>query len=186
MRKINRLESFRYAFAGIWYTFKTQRNAQIHLSIAVAIFILGLVLKLNLTEWAILTLTTGFVISVEMLNTVAEAAMDYATSDYNPQVTTDGADNWVAVWRSATNLGGIGTDWDILVSTGLGCEGIAVTHGQDIMIADSPRDFAEAVLQVLDDPKFAVQLGHNGRRLAEQRYNYRHPEKRFYFRWTRG
>ena len=86
MRKINRLESFRYAFAGIWYTFKTQRNAQIHLSIAVAIFILGLTLKLNLTEWAILTLTTGFVISVEMLNTVTETAMDYATTEFNPQV----------------------------------------------------------------------------------------------------
>jgi len=86
VRKINRLESFRYAFAGIWYTFKTQRNAQIHLSIAVAIFILGLILKLNLTEWAILTLTTGFVITAEMLNTVAEAAMDYATTEFNPQV----------------------------------------------------------------------------------------------------
>jgi diacylglycerol kinase len=86
VRKINRLESFRYAFSGIWHTFKTQRNAQIHLVIAVAIFILGLALKLNLTEWAILTLTAGFVISIEMLNTVAEAAMDYATSDFNPQV----------------------------------------------------------------------------------------------------
>ena len=86
VRKINRLESFRCAFSGIWYTVKTQRNAQIHLSIAAAIFILGLVLKLNLTEWAILTLTTGFVISVEMLNTVAEAAMDYSTSEFNPQV----------------------------------------------------------------------------------------------------
>jgi len=86
VRKINRLESFRYAFSGIWYTFKTQRNAQIHLAIAVAIFILGFILKLNLTEWAILALTAGFVISVEMLNTVAETAMDYATVDFNPQV----------------------------------------------------------------------------------------------------
>jgi glycosyltransferase involved in cell wall biosynthesis len=60
-----------------------------------------------------------------------------------------------------------------IVSTSLGCESIAVTHGQDIMIADNPRDFAEAVLQVLDDPEFAVQLGHNGRRLAEQQYDYR-------------
>lgn len=86
VRKISRLESFRYAFSGIWYTFRTQRNAQIHLAIAVAILMLGVVLKLNLAEWAILTLTTGFVISVEMLNTVAEAAMDYATSDFTPQV----------------------------------------------------------------------------------------------------
>lgn len=86
MRKINRLESFRYAFAGIWYTLKTQRNAQIHLSIATGIVILGFLLNLTLTEWAILALTTGFVIVTEMLNTVAEAAMDYATTDFDPRV----------------------------------------------------------------------------------------------------
>lgn len=86
MRKINRLESFRYALAGIWHTLKTQRNAQIHVVIALAIFVLGLVLKLSLTEWAILALTTGFVLATEMLNTVAEAAMDYATAEFDPQV----------------------------------------------------------------------------------------------------
>ncbi len=37
--------------------------------------------------------------------------------DYDPQVTTDGAGNWLAVWRSSDSLGGtIGTDRDILVS----------------------------------------------------------------------
>jgi len=86
VRKINRLESFRNAFAGIWYTLKTQRNAQIHVFITITIIILGLILDLNLTEWGILALTAGFVISTEMLNTVAEAAMDYATTEFNPQV----------------------------------------------------------------------------------------------------
>jgi diacylglycerol kinase len=85
-RKINRIESFRYAFAGIWYTLKTQRNAQIHVSIVLIIFILGLLFGLTLTEWAILALTSGFVIVTEMLNTVAEAAMDYATTDFDPRV----------------------------------------------------------------------------------------------------
>ncbi len=60
-----------------------------------------------------------------------------------------------------------------IVSTSLGSEGIAVTHGQDIVIADRPDEFAEAVLRVLDNPEFAAQLGENGRRLAEQRYDYR-------------
>jgi len=86
VRKINRLESFQCAFAGIWYTLRTQRNAQIHLAIAAIIVILGLILNLNLRDWAVLALTTGFVLAAEMLNTVAEAAMDYATSDFHPQV----------------------------------------------------------------------------------------------------
>ncbi len=86
MRKINRIESFQYAFAGIWHTLKTQRNAQIHVVIAMLIFITGLFFHLHPIEWAVLALTIGFVISTEMLNTVAEAAMDYATTDFNPQV----------------------------------------------------------------------------------------------------
>jgi diacylglycerol kinase len=86
VRKINRLESFQCAFAGIWYTLRTQRNAQIHVTIATLILILGLWLRLSLTEWAILALTTGFVFAAEMINTVAETAMDYATTDFHPQV----------------------------------------------------------------------------------------------------
>lgn len=86
MQKINRLKSFRYALAGIWHTVKTQRNAQIHLTIAFLILFLGLLLQLSTLEWAILALTTGFVLAAEMLNTVAEAAMDYATTDFDPQV----------------------------------------------------------------------------------------------------
>ncbi len=86
VRKINRLESFQCAFVGIWYTLKTQRNAQIHVTIAIFILILGLWLGLTLIEWAILALTTGFVFAAEMINTVAETAMDYATTDFHPQI----------------------------------------------------------------------------------------------------
>jgi glycosyltransferase involved in cell wall biosynthesis len=60
-----------------------------------------------------------------------------------------------------------------IVSTTLGCEGIAVTHGQNILIADTPHEFAQAVLRLLDNPQFAAELGCNGRRLAEQLYDYR-------------
>lgn len=60
-----------------------------------------------------------------------------------------------------------------IVSTTLGCEGIAVTHGQNILIADTPDEFAQAVLRLLEQPQFAAELGCNGRRLAESLYDYR-------------
>lgn len=60
-----------------------------------------------------------------------------------------------------------------IVSTSLGCEGIAVTHGENILIADTPLDFANAVLRLLENPDFATQLGKNGRCLAERLYDYR-------------
>lgn len=86
MRRINRVQSFRFAFAGLWHTLRTQRNAQIHLVIALFILGLGLLLQLKPIEWAVLALTTGLVFATEMLNTVAEAAMDYATTEFHPQV----------------------------------------------------------------------------------------------------
>jgi diacylglycerol kinase len=86
LQKINRVQSFRYAFAGLWHTLKTQRNAQIHVIIALIVVVLGLWLKISRTEWAIIILTMGFVLATEMLNTVAETAMDYATTDFDPQV----------------------------------------------------------------------------------------------------
>ena len=86
MQKINRIQSFQYAFAGIWYTIKTQRNAQIHAAIAIGIIGLGITLHISLSEWATLALTTGFVIAAEMLNTAIEAAMDHTTTDFHPQV----------------------------------------------------------------------------------------------------
>ena len=50
----------------------------------------------------------------EALNT--NAGSD-SGEDFYPQMTTDGAGNWVAVWQSSDSLGGtIGTDYDILVS----------------------------------------------------------------------
>lgn len=86
MSKINRLQSFRYAFEGLWHTLRTQRNAQIHVGIGLMVVGLGLFLGLSLTEWAIIALTVGFVIVAETFNTALEAAMDYVTSEIHPQV----------------------------------------------------------------------------------------------------
>jgi diacylglycerol kinase (ATP) len=78
------LTSFKYAFAGLWYVFRTQRNARIHLSVATAVVAVGLWLGLSRTEWAIIVLTIGLVLSAEAFNTVAEAAVDLATAEYHP------------------------------------------------------------------------------------------------------
>jgi undecaprenol kinase/diacylglycerol kinase (ATP) len=85
MRSLNIVDSFRHAFAGLWYALRTQRNARIHLSIAAGVVALGLWLGLSYTQWALLVLTIGFVLVSEMLNTVAEALVDLASPDYHPQ-----------------------------------------------------------------------------------------------------
>lgn len=59
-----------------------------------------------------------------------------------------------------------------VVSTTLGSEGIAVTSGVHLLVADSPEDFANSVVCLLEDGQLAIKLGRNGRQLIEERYDY--------------
>jgi glycosyltransferase involved in cell wall biosynthesis len=60
-----------------------------------------------------------------------------------------------------------------VVTTSIGCSGITAEDGQHLLIADTPADFAAAVLRVLGDPDFATGLGRRGRELVVARYDYR-------------
>ncbi|MFL5482790.1 MAG: glycosyltransferase family 4 protein [Gemmatimonadaceae bacterium] len=57
-----------------------------------------------------------------------------------------------------------------IVSTSIGCEGLAAVDGTNILIRDDPRQFAEAVTAVLRDGELRRQLGENGRKTAETIY----------------
>ncbi|MEO7912043.1 MAG: glycosyltransferase family 4 protein [Roseiflexaceae bacterium] len=60
-----------------------------------------------------------------------------------------------------------------IVSTTIGAEGIDVTPGAHLLIADEPADFAAAVVRLLRDRTFADQLAVNGRRHALAHYDWR-------------
>ncbi len=60
-----------------------------------------------------------------------------------------------------------------IVSTSLGAEGIGVTNGQDILLADSPNDFAAQVGRLLDGAALRRELGSAARRLVEEQYDWR-------------
>jgi diacylglycerol kinase len=78
------IESFQHAFAGLGYALRTQRNARIHVSIAIVVVVLGVALHLEPIDWAILALTIGFVFVSELLNTVVETVIDLVTEEYHP------------------------------------------------------------------------------------------------------
>jgi glycosyltransferase involved in cell wall biosynthesis len=59
-----------------------------------------------------------------------------------------------------------------IVSTRIGAEGIDVTHERDILLGDTPTDFADSIVRVLEDPKLAEGLGRKARELAETRYSW--------------
>ena len=59
-----------------------------------------------------------------------------------------------------------------VVSTSVGCEGLAARDGENILIRDQPAAFAEAIVRVLNDHDLRRRLGEQGRRTAEQLYSW--------------
>jgi sugar transferase (PEP-CTERM/EpsH1 system associated) len=60
-----------------------------------------------------------------------------------------------------------------VVSTTKGAEGLEVIPGEDILIADGPIEFADAILRLLGDRALRAKLAVNGRRLVEERYSWK-------------
>jgi sugar transferase (PEP-CTERM/EpsH1 system associated) len=58
------------------------------------------------------------------------------------------------------------------VSTTIGAEGLPVTDGKEILIADSPESFAHAVVSLLCQREQRRQLGLSARRLVEEKYSW--------------
>ena len=58
-----------------------------------------------------------------------------------------------------------------VISTTIGCEGLAVRNGEHLLVADTPRDFAQACAAVLQDEKLARELAQNARRLIVEQYD---------------
>ncbi len=59
-----------------------------------------------------------------------------------------------------------------VVSTTMGAEGLPVTHGENIILADEPADFARHVVQLFHDPQRRKQLGRAARQLVEENYSW--------------
>jgi glycosyltransferase involved in cell wall biosynthesis len=59
-----------------------------------------------------------------------------------------------------------------VVATSKGAEGLEVTSGHDILIADEPAEFADRVVHLLRDADLRERLARNARRLVEIRYDW--------------
>jgi len=78
------LRSFGYAFAGIAYIVRTQRNARIELAVGVLAIALAVWLGLSPLEWAVLAITIALVLALEWINTSLELAVSLASPERHP------------------------------------------------------------------------------------------------------
>ena len=59
-----------------------------------------------------------------------------------------------------------------IVSTTIGAEGLPVTSGADIVLADSPQNFANEVCRLLSSQEERTRIGHGARKLVEEKYSW--------------
>lgn len=58
-----------------------------------------------------------------------------------------------------------------VVSTSLGAEGIPVTHGKDILIADEPESFADSIINLITNHDLALEIAKNLKTLVHEKYS---------------
>lgn len=59
-----------------------------------------------------------------------------------------------------------------VVSTSIGCEGIDVVDGEHLFIADSPKQFAEKTVRLLQDKELSEKIRNNARHLVVTQYDW--------------
>ena len=59
-----------------------------------------------------------------------------------------------------------------VVSSALGCEGLPVEDGKNILVADRPERFADKLVEVIGDPALSKLLTGNARRLVESGFGW--------------
>lgn len=73
--------SFGFAWMGIAQTWRTEQNFRIEVAIGVLALLLGLLLQVNLVPILLCCLT---VLSLEIMNSALEAAIDLASPEFHP------------------------------------------------------------------------------------------------------
>ncbi|AEH47181.1 diacylglycerol kinase family protein [Parageobacillus thermoglucosidasius] len=75
---------FACAWAGIVAAVREETHMRIHIALAVIALVVAAILHISKLEWLILLLTIGSVITLELVNTAIERAVDLVTTDFHP------------------------------------------------------------------------------------------------------
>ena len=79
-----RIDSFRFALAGIRAAFWTEINMRIHLAAALVVVAVAFVLEVTATEWCLLIFCIGIVWAAEIFNTALEALVNLVSPVQHP------------------------------------------------------------------------------------------------------
>jgi len=78
--------SFKHAFDGVVWAFKTQPNYQIHLALSFISIFGGLFFHISQSEFLMLALLITMGLAIETINTAIEKTADAVTTEYNEHI----------------------------------------------------------------------------------------------------
>ena len=78
------LRSFGYAFAGMFAALKTEANWRLGIAGGILVVVAGIVLKISRTDWILVIVLIGLILSLELVNSSIEAVVDLITADRRP------------------------------------------------------------------------------------------------------
>ncbi|WP_069988905.1 diacylglycerol kinase family protein [Massilioclostridium coli] len=115
------VKSFSYAFRGIWFCIKNERNMRIHITASVFVLAFSFIYGLTPNQYAILALTLGSVMMCELVNTAIEAVVNLTSDSYDnlARIAKDVAAGAVLLCAIAAVGVGIALfgNWDKLLAT---------------------------------------------------------------------
>lgn len=77
------VKSFSYAFRGLWFCIRNERNMRIHIVASVLVLLFSLIFGLTRVELAVLSVTLGLVMMCELVNTAIEALVNLESPSYD-------------------------------------------------------------------------------------------------------
>lgn len=76
--------SFKYSIEGLIYAYRYEQSLWVHAIASIFVIIMGIIFDIKFSEWAILFIALGSILSIELINTAIEAAVDLTTTDIHP------------------------------------------------------------------------------------------------------
>ena len=101
--------SFTYPIKGLKYAYRNEQNLAFDVGMALLVIIFSFIFKLDASEWAVVMITIGLVLSMELVNTAIEAVVDLTCPDIHPlaKVAKDTASAAVFVFATVAFISGL-------------------------------------------------------------------------------
>ena len=83
---IRHAKSFKHAFEGIWHALLNEPNFRVQIVIVIIACSLGVYYHISNTEWGLLVIAMGLLLTAEIVNTVVEEFLDVLIKEYHDGV----------------------------------------------------------------------------------------------------